>query len=98
MTIELKILPIKTVVTVISVVWPIVCAIMLWSLHSFTRSLILLFSAVAVVPVLAIWALLFAAQRLDAQTTPEARRMKKAGANGGSRLRKPGDGGRPKKV
>jgi hypothetical protein len=89
MTIELKILPIKTVVIVISVVWPIVCAIMFWSLHSVTRSLILLFSGVAALPLLLVWVLLFAAQRLDASTTPEAMRLKRAAANGGGRPQKP---------
>jgi len=82
---EFKIPSIKKVVTVLSVLWPIACATMLWSMHYFTRSLILFFSILAAVPIVVIWVLVFVSRHLDKQTAPRGAR---SGERAGDRAKK----------
>ena len=82
---EYKIPSIKKVVTVLSVLWPSACAIMLLSMHYFTRSLIVFFSVLAAVPVVVTWVLVFFSRYLDKRTAP---RWAKSGAKSGGNPKK----------
>jgi uncharacterized membrane protein YgcG len=78
---EFKIPSIKKVVTVLSILWPIACVCMLLSMHYFTRSLIVFFATLALVPIVVSWVLVFVSRRLDKNTEPLW--MRKRGKGGG---------------
>lgn len=77
---EFKIPSIKKVATALSILWPIGCLCMLLSMHYFTRSLIVFFSTLAVVPIVVSWVLVFVSRYLDKRTEPQW--MKNAGKAG----------------
>jgi len=78
---EYKIPSIKKVATGLSILWPIACVCMLLSMHYFTRSLIVFFSTLAVVPIVVSWVLVFVSRHLDKRTEPH--RIKNRGKAGG---------------
>jgi hypothetical protein len=85
---EYKIPSIKKVATVLSILWPIACVCMLLSMHYFTRSLIVFFSTLAVVPIVVSWVLVFVSRHLDKRTEPHwMRKGGKAGARAKKRNR-----------
>jgi hypothetical protein len=65
---EIKVLPIKKVVAVLSVFWTIAGAILLLRMHYFARTLVMLFLLIIVVPVTVGWVLVFVSLHLEEQT------------------------------
>ena len=78
---EFKIPSIKKVAAAVSLLWPIACLCMLFSMHYFTRALIVFFTTLALVPIAVSWLLVFVSRRLDKRTEP--RWMRNGGKRGG---------------
>jgi hypothetical protein len=86
---DIKILPIKKVVAILTVFWTIAGTIMLLSTHYFTRSLMIVCSLIAVVPTILGWVLVFVSLHLDKQT---AQRSTKRGARRSGAVGRKGKG------
>jgi membrane-bound ClpP family serine protease len=86
---DIKVLPIKKVVAILTVFWMIAGTIMLLTMHYSTRSLVIVCSMIAVVPTILGWVLVFVSLHLDKTT---AQRAKKKGARRGGAVGRTGKG------
>ena len=73
---DIKVLPIKKVVAILTVFWILAGTTMLLTMHYLTRSLVILCALIAVVPPMVGWGLVFVSLHLDKQTS---RRSLKSG-------------------
>lgn len=89
---EYRIPSIRKVSTGISILWPIACAAMFYSMHYSTPSLIKFFTILALVPILLSWVLVFVSRHLEKRTAP--RWMRNGPKAGGKGAAGKGEGGK----